>query len=81
MPAKSPIVFRRCLGCGYVSHRRRGERFCIHCGTVLASRCPQCGSPFLHPWAEHCPFCGRKHVGDGKSTAAEVPMPDEETLP
>jgi hypothetical protein len=81
MPAKSPIVFRRCLGCGYASHRRRGERYCIHCGTVLASRCRQCASPFLHPWAEHCPFCGRKLVDDPKPAAAEVLMPGEETSP
>ncbi len=56
------VVFRMCLRCGYASQRERDERFCIHCGSELATRCPGCGSPITHPWAEHCPFCGRRHV-------------------
>jgi predicted amidophosphoribosyltransferase len=55
-------VFSLCLRCGYASHRERGERFCIHCGIELATECPKCGNPIVHPWGEHCPFCGRRHT-------------------
>jgi hypothetical protein len=62
MAADRP-VFAICLRCGYASHCERGERFCIHCGIALVMACPGCGNPIVHPWGEHCPFCGRRHCG------------------
>ena len=62
----------RCASCG--TENAAGRKFCLQCGTPLASACPQCGSP-NEPQALFCGECGAPLKAEGAIAATRLPAP------
>jgi class 3 adenylate cyclase/tetratricopeptide (TPR) repeat protein len=58
----------RCVACG--TENEQGRKFCLECGTPLASTCPACGSSNT-PEAKFCGECGGA-LTDGAPARAPV---------
>ncbi len=61
-----------CSSCG--TENRPGRKFCIQCGSVLASACASCGSP-LEPEARFCGDCGTPVAPPAGGRVAPVSAP------
>ena len=59
-----------CPTCG--SENRDGRKFCVKCGSALASACPACGAPF-EPGDEFCGECGAPLSPGATPAAAAAP--------
>ena len=51
-----------------------GSRFCEHCGSSLAARCPQCGEQ-TRPGARFCRACGQRLVPADEASAEPPSSP------
>ena len=68
----------RCATCG--TENPGGSRFCLECGSPLATACPTCGNA-LPPGAKFCNACGTRLVDaveDGAPPSAEPSGPAAE---
>jgi predicted amidophosphoribosyltransferase len=60
----------QCSSCG--EQNRADSRFCLQCGTRLASRCPSCARD-LPAGARFCDACGNALGGPGDRDATTSP--------
>ncbi len=61
-----------CPSCGTANPT--GARFCVECGTRLASGCPNCGSTTNPDGARFCATCGTRLTAGDIPAAAGVPV-------
>jgi class 3 adenylate cyclase/tetratricopeptide (TPR) repeat protein len=65
----------RCVACG--TENEQGRKFCLECGTPLASTCAACGSPNT-PQAKFCGECGAALGGDAAAAPPAAAPPAAE---
>ena len=58
----------QCASCGF--DNREGTRFCVECGTPLATRCPACRAE-AQPGQKFCGECGTALTGAPATAPAE----------
>ena len=67
-----------CTACG--AENPAGAKFCLECGTALASHCAQCGTA-LPPRARFCLECGTPVAGAAAVAPESAPAAPEPAAP